>query len=113
MSSKLDQSLKEGDNTKAMEIVDMMELQVAEERLQDQELALQLQLMEEEILMLEMSEQMHQLELMQLVEQEELQASAVLKDSMKNDRPPATPMASTTPIPVIKNPVVGNPTVCT
>jgi len=104
MSSKLDQSLKEGDNKMAMEIMDMMELQDAEERLQDQELALQLQLMEEEVLMLEMAEEMHQLELLQL-EQEELKACEVLKDSQKNDRPPATPMTSTTPIPVVETSV--------
>lgn len=112
MSSKLDQSLKEGDNKMAMEIMDMMELQDAEERLQDQELALQL--MEEEVLMLEMTEQMHQLELLQLEEQELLQASEQKDLSLEgplkhDDRFPATPMASSTALPTVER----QPLVCT
>jgi len=111
LSLKLE-SLKEGDNKMAMEILDMMEIQDAEERLQDQELALQL--MEEEVLMLEMTEQMHQLELLQLEEQELLQASEQKDLSLEgplkhDDRFPATPMASSTALPTVER----QPLVCT
>lgn len=110
LGSELEKALDAEDHKSAMEIVDLMELQAQTEKLEDEELALSL--MEEELRMLELTEQLDQLE---IHEQAEIQAEVekqVMDESLKVAvvaRPPATPLASSTPTPTVKPPVPQEP----
>jgi len=92
LSTQLCEALESEDNSRAVAIVELMEVQDAEERLEDQELILKL--LEEEMEILELSEQ---LEAMKCEES---------KETMTTSRPPATPASATTSLPVVKPPAV-------
>lgn len=83
LSAQLCEALESEDNTQALEIVGVMELQDAQERLEDQELALAL--LEEELRMVELSEQL-----------EQMQLEEGSKKAMETLRPPATPATAKT-----------------
>ena len=61
LSAELDAALHAGDNETAQELMTLMELEHQHGKLEDEELALQI--MEEELRMLELSEQMQALQL--------------------------------------------------
>ena len=88
LSAQLCEALESEDNTQALEIVGVMELQDAQERLEDQELALTL--LEEELHMLELSEQL-----------DKLQLDEGSKKVMETLRPPATPATAMTLPPIV------------
>ena len=100
LSAELDQALQAGKSEEAMEIMTLLEIQHEHEKVEDEELALQM--MEEELKILEMEEQLQQLEMQALEEQETIQMNYVKDLSLKEHaRPPARPLASSTPVPPV------------
>jgi len=114
LSAELDAALQAGDNETAQELMTLMELEQQHDKLEDEELALQI--MEQELQMLELSEQLQQLELQTLKEQEDIQTFYAMKVSEKEvasvARPPATPLASKTPAPCVEKPATKVPAIC-
>ena len=92
LSTQLCEALESEDNSRAVDIVELMEVQDAHERLQDEELVLQL--LQEEMQLLELSEQLEELKLEEP------------KVITQTSRPPATPASATTTLPVVKPPAV-------
>ena len=83
-----------------MEIMTLLEIQHEHDKIEDEELALQM--MEEELKILEMTEQLHKLEMQALEEQETIQMNYAKDLSMKDvARPPARPLVSSTPVPAV------------
>ena len=100
LSAELDQALQAGKSEEAMEIMTLLEIQHEHDKIEDEELALQM--MEEELKILEMTEQLHKLEMQALEEQETIQMNYAKDLSMKDvARPPARPLVSSTPVPAV------------
>ena len=111
LSEELDQALQAGKPEEAMEIMTLMEIQHENEKREDEEVLMQI--MEEELKILEMTEQLMNLGLVADQELADIQMKYAMDLSLKDHvvRPPASPSTSVTPIPVVS--IAKPPAICT